>query len=80
MAMKNGEEMDRHLKVIEKQLKGKQYLVGNSLSAADIAMGSLLLYMKMAVKEVWLPQSLLARLAHQLWRNLLIGFYNVACG
>eukprot|EP00884_Botryococcus_braunii_P005597 jgi/Botrbrau1/15038/Bobra.320_2s0012.1 len=52
MLAKNIETLHHYLEIINEELLGRDFLCGKSLSAADFALGSLLLYMIMAVREV----------------------------
>eukprot|EP00884_Botryococcus_braunii_P005596 jgi/Botrbrau1/15037/Bobra.320_2s0011.1 len=52
MMTKNVDRMQRLLAVIDKQLAGKHFIHGDSFTAADIMLGSLLAWLQMAMPEV----------------------------
>ena len=52
MMTKNVDRTQRLLAVIDKQLAGKHFIHGDSLTAADIMLGSLLAWLQIAMPEV----------------------------
>lgn len=52
MIAKDVERLERYLGVIDKELTGKEFIVGDSFSAADVMLGGLLSWLQVTMPEV----------------------------